>query len=727
MKLFILSARASALLGAAAIIGTCALTAARAQSVSGDWPYYGNDPGGMRYVNMDQISRSNVANLTPAWIFHTGVFNPDTSFEAQPIVVNGVMYITSPHDHVFALDAATGALKWTYNPTDMPPLSNLSISSGQCNRGAAAGSGKVFVARLDANLIAIDGASGQEAWRATVDRWQDGFTETMAPLYVNGMVIVGTSGGEFLRRGHVTAYDANTGRQLWRFYTVPAPGEFGNDTWAGDSWRSGGATVWSTPVADPQLGLLYVTTGQPAPDENGSQRAGDNLFSDSIVALNLTTGQRVWHFQEIHHDLWDYDSVQPAHLFTMTRGVHQIPAIGHANKAGFYYLLDRRDGTPLINVTETPVPITPAWQNPSPTQPLPASDPLIPHTVEDTAATAGFQKGPIFTVPQETPYLINPGFESGPQWAPSAYSPRTGMAYIAAGGYDPWDYHAIQPVFNSLGSTGQHEISSLNGIETYGLIDAIDTTTGKIAWQIKTPQKTVSGMVAAGDLVFYGEGNGRFNAADANTGKVLWSYKSLQKGVGGANGSAAVYAVNGREFVVMPFGGNAPARIGGFSPPGDALIAFALPQSGSSSPNVVTANPIPVDLGAIPDANLSNGKAAPSPSSRVINIVASEISYQPNNFAVTPGEKIAVHLIVPGSPAINGAVASSFAVRLPSGPVGLRGIVMPGKDTYFEFTAPAVPGSYEYFSPFRNQRPLGASGTMNVVPLSSNSNQGNHP
>ncbi len=289
------------------------------------------------------------------------------------------------------------------------------------------------------------------------------------------------------------------------------------------------------------------------------------------------------------------------------------------------------------------------------------------------------------------------------------------MAYIAAGGYDPWVYHAIQPVVNSLGSTGQHEIPGLNGIETYGLIDAIDTTTGKIAWQIKTPQKTVSGMVAAGDLVFYGEGNGRFNAADAKTGQVLWSYKSLEKGVGGANGSAAVYAVNGREFVVTPFGGNDPARIGGFSPPGDALIAFALPQSGSSSSNVVTANPIQVDLGAIPDANLSDPKSAPAPGSRVIDIVASELSYQPNNFVVMPGEKIAVHLIVPGSAAADGAVASSFAVRLPSGPVGLRGIVMPGHHTYFNFTAPTAPGLYEYFSPFRNQRALGDSGMMRVA------------
>ena len=703
--------------GAAVLFSVVSAFAQPAPVANSDWPYYGNDPGGMRFVDLDQIRPSNVANLKPAWIFHTNVFNDNSSFEAQPIVVGGVMYITSPHDHVFALDAATGNLKWTYNPTDMPPLSQLSISSGQCNRGAAVGSGNVFVARLDANLIAINAATGKESWRATVDRWQDGYTETMAPLYVNGMVVVGTSGGEFLRRGHVTAYDAVTGRQLWRFYTVPGPGEYGNNTWAGESWRSGGATVWSTPVADLQLGLLYVTTGQPAPDENGSQRAGDNLFSDSIIALNLTSGQRVWHFQETHHDIWDYDSVQPAHLFTMMKNGQPTPAIGHANKAGFYYLLDRRTGAPLIPVNETPVPVEPAWQHPSPTQPIPATDPLIPHTVDETPATAAYRKGPIFSVPQEIPMLINPGYETGPQWAPSSYSPRTGMTYIAAGGYDPWLYHAIEPVVSSLGSTGQHELPGLNGIETYGLIDAVDTTTGKIAWQIRTPEKTVSGMVTAGDLVYYGEGNGRFNAASAKTGQVLWSYRNLGKGIGGANGSAAVYAAQGREFVVMAFGGNDPARIGGYSPTGDALIAFALPSTGDRGPhNVVTANPIQVDVGAIPEANLSAAKHSLTPGYRVVDVVGREQSYEPNNFVVMPNEKISVHLIVPGDTPTQGAVATSFAVQLPSGPFGLKGMVMPGKDAYFEFTAPAAPGLYDYFSPFRNQRALGEAGVVRVAP-----------
>jgi len=616
---------------------------------------------------------------------------------------------------VFALNATTGAVKWTYNPADMPPLSDLSISSGQCNRGVAVGSGKVFIARLDAILIGLDAATGKEAWRAAVDRWQDGYTETMAPLYVDGMVIVGTSGGEFLRRGHVTAYDANTGRQIWRFYTVPATGEFGNDTWAGQSWRSGGATVWGTPVADTALGLLYVGTGQPSPDENGSQRAGNNLFSDSIVALDLATGQRRWHFQELHHDLWDYDSVQSPHLFTMIRNGQSIPAVGHATKAGYYFLFDRRNGTPLYDITETPVPSGPAWQNASPTQPIPATDSLIPRLITPSAATKGFNLGAPFTVPQEVPYLINPGFESGPQWTPSAYSPRTGMTYIAAGGYDPWVYHAVEPRVTSLGSTGQHEVPGLNGVETYGLIDAVDTTTGHIAWQIKTPQKTVTGVVVAGDLVFYGEGNGQFNAADARTGKVLWTFSSTATGFGGANGCGAVYTVNGRQYVIMAFGGNAPARIGGISPPGDALVAFALPQQGVTT-NVVNANAIQVDLGAIPDANLRDPLSAPTAGTRVVELTGSEVTYQPANFVAMPGERISVHLTVPGDVPTQGQEPISFAVKLPDGPVGLRNPVMPGASTYFEFTAPGAPGPYEFFSNFRNERALGARGVLRVAP-----------
>lgn len=689
------------LLPALAVLGVSGAGAAPAPTNALDWPNYGNDPGGMRYVDVDQITPANVAQLQPAWILHTGVMSELTSFESQPIIVDGTLYISSPHDHVFAVDAATGAIKWTYNP-EMPALSQIALCCGQTNRGVAVGKGKVFIGQLDATLVALDAKTGAVAWRVEVDRWQDKWSETMAPQYIDGKVLIGASGGEFEKRGHFSAYDAETGKLLWRFYTTPATGQSGNDTWSGDSWRTGGGTVWTTPNIDPKLGLVYIQTGNAAPDENGSERAGQNLYTVSIVALDLNTGQYRWHFQEVHHDLWDYDTAQPAHLFTLTRGGQQIPALGHANKNGNYFVLDRRDGKPLYDVTEVPVPTEPAWQHPSPTQPMPATEPLIPQSV--AAAPPGFTAGPMWTPPHEQPTLIQPGFEAGPEWGAAAYSPRTKYAYIPAGGYEPWNYHAQQQIVNSLGSTG---FGNVPGIEQYGLFDAMDTTTGKIAWKIQTPEKTVTGTVVAGDLVFFGEVNGKFNAVDAKTGKVLWTFKTDMTGVGGANGSPAVYEVDGHEYVVMAFGGNFRQRLDAgkaASPPGDALIAFALP-SGGQWPNIVTATPKQVEVGA---PKKVPGVASAPAGATVIDIQSHDLNYFPHQFTVAPGQRVAVHLTnVDITPV-------GFAVKLPSGAIQLAEVVKPKEDAFFVFTAPDQPGDYAFFSPGAQQY-FGLTGVMRVA------------
>lgn len=681
-----------------------AVNSGRAQDGDLDWQYYGNDPGGMRYVDTDEITPDNVDQLAPAWVFHTGVANESTSFETQPIIIDGVMYLSSPHDHVFAVDAATGEEKWTYSPDDMPALSELAICCGQANRGVAVGDGKVFIGRLDAKLIALDAESGELAWEATVADWREKWTETMAPLFVDGMVIIGASGGEFLRRGFVDAYDAATGEQLWRWYTVPESGEPGNETWSGDSWQTGGATVWSTPAADLDLGLLYITTGNAAPDENGAERAGDNLYATSVVALDLMTGEYRWHFQEVHHDLWDYDAAQPVHLFTLEKDGEETPALGHANKNGNYFILDRRDGTPLYDVDEISVPTEPGWQNPSPTQPDPATDPLIPQEVEN--APAGVEAAPMWTPPQEKPMLIQPGFESGPEWTASAYSPRTKYAYIQAGGYEPWLYHATEELQNSLGSTA---VDAIPGVDNYGLFDAMDTTTGKLAWQIRTPQKVVSGVVVAGDVVFFGESNGQFNAVDATSGEILWTYKPDRPGVGGANGSPAVYTVDGRTYVVMAFGGNNQIRSSSISPTGDAVIAFALPEEGSGADvSEVFAEPQQVETGGIPASALVAPMALPPDGSTVVELETAEFSFFPNEFTVAPGATVAIHLMNVGVP------PSSIAINLPEGPMALAGALVPTEDAYFVFTAPEQPGAYEFFSPLGPQRFFGMTGTMRV-------------
>ena len=689
-------------------LAACALVSAgfaQTTPMSLDWPVYGQDPGNMRYVNLDQINIANVATLAPVWMFHTGVMNDRTSFESQPIVINGIMYVTSPHDHVFALDAATGAVKWTYQP-DLPVLTDLAICCGQTNRGVAVGKGKVFLGQLDATLVALDANTGAVVWKVAVDPYQEAWTETMAPLFVDGKVIIGASGGEFMRRGHVTAYDADTGNMLWRFFTAPGPGEIGNDTWAGESWKTGGATVWTTPAADLQLGLLYLSTANAAPDENGADRAGDNLFTASVVAIELATGKYRWHFQEVHHDIWDYDSAQPPHLFTLERNGQQIPALGHANKNGNYFILDRRTGKPLFDVMEIPVPTEPAWQHPSPTQPKSSIEPLIPQAVDVTPS--GLKSAPMWTPPQEQAFLIQPGFESGPEWTPGAYSPRTKFAYLPVGGYDPWVFHAIPPMVNSLGSTATR---SIEGIDRYGLFDAVDTTTGKIAWKIRLNEGLRSGVVVAGDLVFFGEGNGKFNAVDAKTGKILWTFKSNEKGAGGANGAPAAYVVNGREFVVMAFGGNSGVRSNQTSPPGDTLIAFALPPLAAGEPRVITGNPKQVNTGDIPDSAMTPAVDKAPPDARVIEIAAHDGTFHPDNFTVLAGEKIALHIVN-----VDPAGAAGFALKLSGGPRALKGSIGPGKDGFFVFTAPAESGIVEFFSPLGTQRLMGMTGFMRVAP-----------
>jgi quinohemoprotein ethanol dehydrogenase len=674
-----------------------------ARVTTSDWPSYGNDPGAMRYVDLNQINTTNVSSLTPAWIFHTTVMNPSTSFESQPIVVNNTMYVTSSHGHVFALDPSSGALKWTFNP-DIPPLSELAVCCGQTNRGVAVGDGKVFVGQLDASLVALDANSGNVVWKVQVDDYHLHWTETMAPLFVNGKVIIGASGGEFQLRGHVSAYDSATGKLAWRFDTVPGPGQKGNDTWAGNSWMRGGATVWTTPAVDPQLGLLYITTSNAAPDLNGSARAGDNLFTASVVALDVNTGAYKWHFQEVHHDLWDYDATQPVHLFTATKNGEQIPALAHANKNGNYFILDRRDGTPIFDVTETKVPTDPDWQHASPTQPMPSTDPLIPQSVE--TPIPGTTSADFWTPPQEQTLLIQPGFESGPEYAPSAFSPRTNYAYINAGGYDPWTIRSSPTLFNSLGSSGNGNIM---GVQGFGLLDAVDTTTGKIVWKIQTPEKLVSAVTVAGDLVFFGEGNGTFNAVDAKSGVNLWSFKSTDAGVGGANGNSAAYVVNGREFIVMGFGGNARERgDGATSPVGDALIAFSLPV-GNGPPAVVTASPKQVDTGAIPESNLIPPVTSAPPDATVVTLNTHDLIFKPNQFTVKAGQKVAVHIVNSGDSDMN------FAVQLPNGTFGLLSAVKAGTDAFFVFTAPSQRGDFKFFNPLVPVRFFGKDGTIHVT------------
>ena len=550
-----------------------------------DWAYNGHDQGNMRYANLDQINPTNVNQLKPAWTFHTGVLgDPNMSMEMTPLVVNGVMYITTGDDDVFALNPATGVKIWNYHPADMPKISTLPVCCNNDNRGVAYGMGMVFDARLDGNLVALNAKTGAVVWKTSVDTASNGAGMTLAPQYVGASagtvpeVLVGVTGGEFAVRGHLDAYNPATGKLLWRFWTTdPA-------TWAGTSWQHGGASIWGTPTFDPTLNMVYFSTGNAYPWPYAGNRAGTNLFATSIVALDATSGELQWFFQWAHHDMWDFDGPQPTVLFSY----NGIPAIEHTSKTGYMWILDRASGEPLIPYQEVAVPATPAnaaFQRPWPTQPESSIDTLVEHQAE--TLPAGFIAAPMWTTTGPTPMAYAPWAGGGMEWPPAAYSPRTGMFYSHAK-YNPVDIGQTDtpanpancPPVSKIGNGGLLFCGAtfgggLSGVN-HGVYGAVNPTTGKVGWTIPILTTTPgSGMTVAGDLVFFGDSTGLLYAASAATGEILWVYDSwTQSNAGGGNGSAAVYEVNGVEYVVYGFGG----KPGESFTLGDLVVAFALPS-----------------------------------------------------------------------------------------------------------------------------------------------------
>src|SRR6516164_8676576 len=379
-----------------------------------DWVTNGGNMTNQRYSTLKQIDASNVKQLKGAWMtrLRGSGLGGKYSFEATPLVKDGIMYITTGNDDVFALNAKTGEILWEHWSGIGQQIST--VCCGWLNRGLAMGEGMLFLGQLDANVVALDIKTGKEVWRTPIEDWHNGYGITNAPLYFNGIVYSGITGGEFGIRGRLTALDAKTGKVLWRAYTLPAAGEPGGDTWpAGtDHFSRGGAAIWNTPALDPQLGLVYFAVGNCGPDYDGSMREGNNLFCASVLAVNAKTGAYAWHFQEVHHDIWDYDAASPVVLFDTEINGQPRKGIAQAGRTGWVYILDRTNGKPLIGIEERAVSQEPR-QKTAKTQPFPVGDAIVPQCAQPMPESGYEKAGCIFEAFWEEPVLIQPSWIGG--------------------------------------------------------------------------------------------------------------------------------------------------------------------------------------------------------------------------------------------------------------------------------------------------------------------------
>jgi alcohol dehydrogenase (cytochrome c) len=484
-----------------------------------------------RYYPGKQINTSNVGKLRPAWIFQTEV---KESQETTPIVVDGVMYITTSFNHVYAINAKTGEEYWHYKHK-MGPVTTYCC--GPNNRGVAIHKDKVYMGTLDSKLVALDAKTGSLIWETQIAEPELGYSETMAPTAVDGKILIGTNGGEYGIRGFVRAYDAETGKMIWNFHTIP---ENSVGVWAthdatgkdmkrdiaaekealkklGDPYKTLGGGVWQNPAVDLKTKRIYFVVGNPSPDLDGSIRPGDNLYTDSLVSVDLNTGEYKCHFQYIAHDVWDLDSVSPPILVDVKdKDGKVVPGVIHGGKTGNVYV-HKRDDCSLIRFSDAMVDQTGMWSLPT---------------------------------PEGTPML--PGANGGVEWSVMAVNPELNMTY-AVNLHQPMTYHVESTPYpgGKLWLGGAFKI--IPGSEQFGNISAVDYNTGKIAWQVKTPLPMMGGaLTTAGGLVFTGEGDGWFRAYDAKDGKVLWSFFAGA----GVNAPPASYSVDGKQYIVVGAGGN---------------------------------------------------------------------------------------------------------------------------------------------------------------------------
>jgi alcohol dehydrogenase (cytochrome c) len=529
---------------------------AQSGATRGDWPSYGGGLGAWRHSDLNQIHRGNVRRLAPVWAFQTG--KVDGGLQSTPIVIDGVMYLAASWNRVFAIDAASGRELWHYfyqNPRE------IGIIYSPWNRGVAVDGGRVFMGTLDNHVVALDQKTGRELWKVSVeDMQQCGCNITGAPLVAKGKVIVGVTGGDSAHRGYITAFDAQTGRKAWRFWTIPGPGEKGHDTWSGDSWKLGGGSSWMTGSYDPELNLVYWGVGNPAADFYGESRKGANLYTDSVVALDPGTGRLRWYFQQVPHDVWDWDAAYECVLLDLPVKGTVRKLLLNVNKGGYAFVVDR--------VTGEFVSAWPVAENINWIQGVSEKGELIGR-VEPRVGKPAF---------------ICPSIGGGRSWNHGAFSPRTGWFYTTA---IEWCQEVT--VQKEEAKEGQNFFGGVFQLKpppkgmARGHLDAFDPVTGKKFWSYDSKYPLLASVLStAGDLVFTGDPEGNFFALDAKSGEKLWSFQTGS----GHRGSAVTYSVNGRQYIATPAGwGSAVAGLmSQLWPeledlrPGAALFVFALPE-----------------------------------------------------------------------------------------------------------------------------------------------------
>lgn len=610
----------------AAIFATT--TTLRAQ----DWPAVGGDRGCMRHSTLEQINTANVAKLEQAWEYKTGELAAGVAriMECTPVMVDGIVYVTSGKLKVIALAADTGKELWRFDPFDTNGPT-YPLASGGVNRGVAywsdgtpGGQRRVFLGSAEGRLYSLDATSGELDTQfgengckdlredLEVDVSRLGYGPTSAPAIVGDKIVVGFSCGEGpgpAAPGDVRAFDVRTGTQVWRFHTVPREGEFGNDTWEGDSWRGrGAANAWGGFSVDEKRGIVFAGLGSAAFDFYGGDRHGENLFANCTIALSADTGERLWHFQTLHHDLWDHDIPTYPNLVSVTHDGQQIDAVAQVTKLGYVFLLDRETGEPLFEVEEVPVPASDvggehAW----PTQPRPIRPPAFSKTqmteadVTDIAPEnqqyvlermKQLRSGPSYNPPSEQGTVVVPGFHGGATWSGASFDPESGMLYVNSNNQPNIVTLVPQPEGSKyrFGITGYNKFLDQEGYPAikppWGQLTAIDLNRGEIAWQSvlgEYPELTARGVpqtgtenfggtiVTAGGLVFLaGTRDEKFRAFDKRTGKVLWESKLPA----GGYATPCTYSWKGRQYVVIPASGGGKLA----TQAADSVIAFALPR-----------------------------------------------------------------------------------------------------------------------------------------------------